>query len=98
MFCERERGLFIVSTLAILLDGAAKMNEHPIDMHIESVMMSGNQTEPPEMGLYVTGLHLLGASYDFHKNHLIDAANNKLYTSIPCVNWILVVDSSVNEF
>ncbi|OAJ38923.1 hypothetical protein BDEG_22814 [Batrachochytrium dendrobatidis JEL423] len=72
---------------AILMDTAIVYKEKVEDLDIEVIMMSGKQTAPAERGCYVSGLHLFGASFDFHKNVLCKNQPSKLETALPCV-WL----------
>lgn len=71
---------------AILHDYAASSRE-PIDtLEYEVSILSGSQTMPPDRGYYISGLHLLEASWDSSKGCLREARHNEPFTTLNCVS------------
>ncbi len=61
------------------------MNETLENLELETVFVSDRQKNPPERGCYITGLYLIGASFDNHKNALRDPKPSESSFKFPCV-------------
>ncbi|KAJ3124085.1 hypothetical protein HK098_001410, partial [Nowakowskiella sp. JEL0407] len=72
---------------AILQDGAAKLKEPIENISLDSLILSGRQATPPERGLYISGLNLFGATWNFGNNVLKDCKPNEFYSPVPCI-WL----------
>ncbi|KAI8591363.1 hypothetical protein BDZ88DRAFT_505427 [Geranomyces variabilis] len=74
--------------LQVLLNGPSpsfKETESPAQL--EGLVVSAKQSSLPEVGGYVSGLHLVGAAWDKGLPGLRDPRPGDLYTEIPCL-WV----------
>ncbi|KAJ3276077.1 Dynein heavy chain 1, axonemal [Terramyces sp. JEL0728] len=72
---------------AMLLDSSVLMNEPVENIEIETVLVSERQKTPPDRGVYVSGLYLYGAAFDFHKNVIKGVRPSELAVKMPSI-WI----------
>ena len=71
---------------AILLDSAIQLKEQVENFEIELGAVSSKPIIPAERGVYVTGLNLVGATFDIHKGILKEAKLYEKYSPISYVN------------
>ncbi|KAJ3258093.1 hypothetical protein HK103_004086 [Boothiomyces macroporosus] len=72
---------------AMLLDSSILMNEPVENIEIETVLVSERQKTPPDRGVYVSGLYLYGAAFDYHKNVIKGVKPSELAVKMPSI-WI----------
>ncbi|KAJ3322620.1 Dynein heavy chain 3, axonemal [Boothiomyces sp. JEL0866] len=72
---------------AMLLDSSVLMNEPVENIEIETVLVSERQKTPPDRGVYVSGLFLYGAAFDYHKNVIKAVKPSELAIKMPSI-WI----------
>ncbi|KAI9204192.1 dynein heavy chain and region D6 of dynein motor-domain-containing protein [Polychytrium aggregatum] len=83
--------------MAIMNDHALNNNERLENMELESMILSGRQAKPPAVGCYITGLYLIGASWDFAQGVMRETKGGEQYTSVPCV-WLQPVSKPNSIF
>ncbi|KAJ3091583.1 Dynein heavy chain 1, axonemal [Quaeritorhiza haematococci] len=70
---------------AILLDHAIRVREPVDSVQLEVLVLSSKQISPPERGVYVTGLHLVGAAWDYHRSQLRECKPGDFSINMPCL-------------
>jgi hypothetical protein len=77
----------------LLLDYSATSRESIESLDFDITILSGKPSSLPEKGAYLSGLNLVGASWDFSKGALRSSKLMESSLSIPCVS-ILYVNTS----
>ncbi|KAI8915663.1 hypothetical protein EDD86DRAFT_252502 [Gorgonomyces haynaldii] len=74
---------------AVVLDFAVHQREHVENVELEIVAMQ-NKVTGNETVVCVSGLVLVGASFDMHKSYLKEARPYEKYTLLPNVEWLMI--------
>jgi len=77
-------GLFI---LAILQDYARQTHTSFESVKFDIMLVNVDQTKAPDRGIYIKGLKLIGANWDYSKGFLIDNLPHESVNPVPCI-WI----------
>jgi hypothetical protein len=79
---------------AILCDGAHQNRMSLENFELETLVLSSMPTMPSEKGVYVTGLHMVGACWDFSKSVLREDLPQERFNRLACVSSFQLVRSS----
>ena len=87
---------FTQSFLTGVKQNFARRNKYPIDQiefKFEVLKYSDEKRaneEPPEIGVFLRGLYLEGASWDDHKGSLCESKHGEIHVPVPIINFIPV--------
>ncbi|ORX45145.1 hypothetical protein BCR36DRAFT_414609 [Piromyces finnis] len=77
-------GLFII---AILQDYARQTHSSYENVKFDIMLINVDQIKPPDRGIYIKGLKLVGANWDYSRGILTDNLPHESVNLIPCI-WL----------
>jgi len=82
--------LYFFFFIAILQDYARQTHTAYENVKFDIMLVNVDQTKAPDRGIYIKGLKLIGANWDYSRGVLMDNCAHESVNIVPCVSYIYI--------